>query len=288
MSRTISVALKAHLAEEVSNLATCWRIVRSDDTEFFFTNHDVDLVIDGDTYLAQTGMLPSALSQSRGLAVDNLQAMSFLDSVIIKEDEILAGKFDHASLDVFVVNWADLTMGKMYLLKDWVLGEVEIHDSVFRAECRGKGQAYAQQILETYSPDCRADLGDSRCTVDLDDTSQTFWRDGTVGTVASKRVFTAAVSLNLETDPFRFGKLTWDSGLNVGLSMEIKTFDFETDEFTLFESMPYAIVAGDSWHATFGCDKSAAMCRIRFDNLVNFRGEPFIPGFDRMLEVGTH
>lgn len=287
MSRTIGDALKTHLASEVSMLATCWRVARLDGEEFFFTNHDIDLVIDGDTYLAGTGVLPSALSQSRSLAVDNLQALAFLDSVVIQEDEIMAGLFDRASLDVFIVNWSDLTQGKMYLLQDWILGEVEVHDSVFKTECRGKSQHYQQQIVELYSPDCRADLGDAQCGVDLDDTAQTFWRDGTVATVTSKRVFTVS-SLSLLTDPFRFGKLTWDSGLNVGLSMEIKSFAFATEEFTLFEAMPYTIAVGDAWHATFGCDKSLAMCRIRFDNVVNFRGEPFIPGFDKMLDVGTH
>lgn len=287
MSRAISANLKNHIASEVATLATCWRIERLDGQEFFFTNHDVDLVIDGDTYLAGTGVLPSALSQSRGLAVDNLQAMTFLDSIVIQEEEIMAGKYDRASLDVFVVNWADLTMGKMYLLKDWVLGEVEVHDSIFNVECRGKAQHYQQQIVELYSPDCRADLGDARCTVDLDDSAQTFWRSGTVATVAGRRIFTVS-ALNLVTDPFRFGKFTWDTGLNAGLSMEVKSFNFDSDEFTLFEAMPYDIQVGDQWHATFGCDKSASMCRIRFDNLVNFRGEPFIPGFDRMLEVGTH
>lgn len=287
MSRAVGVALKAHLASDVSTLATCWRIERRDGEGFFFTDHDTDLVIDGDTYLAATGVLPSALSQSQNLSVDNLQALAFLDSVVIKEEEILGGLFDYASLDYFAVNWEDLSQGKMYLLQDWSLGAVTVKDSSFEAECRGKSQHYQQNILEIYSPDCRADLGDARCGVDLEDSSQTFWRDGSVVTVTSHSVFTVD-DLALFADPFRFGKFTWDTGLNVGLSMEVKSFDFTTNGFALFEPMPYDIQVGDTWHATFGCDKSAAMCRIRFDNIVNFRGEPFIPGFDRMLDVGTH
>ena len=34
-----------------------------------------------------------------------------------------------------------------------------------------------------------------------------------------------------------------------------------------------------------GCDKSLATCRDRFDNLVNFRGEPYVPGLDKMVQM---
>jgi hypothetical protein len=44
---------------------------------------------------------------------------------------------------------------------------VELKDTVFRAELRGLSQALSQQIVELYTPDCRADLGDARCKVNL-------------------------------------------------------------------------------------------------------------------------
>jgi hypothetical protein len=36
---------------------------------------------------------------------------------------------------------------------------------------------------------------------------------------------------------------------------------------------------------TKGCDKTLPTCFAKFNNVVNFRGEPLVPGLDRMLET---
>lgn len=46
--KSVSAALDAHLQEEVTTLATCWRIIRTDGAAFFFTDHDRDLEFEGD------------------------------------------------------------------------------------------------------------------------------------------------------------------------------------------------------------------------------------------------
>jgi uncharacterized phage protein (TIGR02218 family) len=49
--------------------------------------------------------------------------------------------------------------------------------------------------------------------------------------------------------------------------------------------MPYSIASGDTYNLIKGCDKTLITCAERFDNIVNFRGEPSVPGLDRMLET---
>ncbi|HEQ98803.1 MAG TPA: DUF2163 domain-containing protein [candidate division Zixibacteria bacterium] len=287
MSKTIGTNLKDHLAANLSTLAVCWRILRQDGEEFFFTSHDVDLVIDGDTYEASSGMLPKSLSQKRDLSADNMEAMSYLDSEKITEADIEAGLFDYADVDIFFVNYSDLTQGKLYLVKGWKLGEVRIEDNDFFAEIRGKGQLLQQNVCDLFSPHCRADLGDSQCGVDLADSAMTFWADGSVTSAADRRTFTDTSRVEV-TDVFRFGKLTFkdDStgGANAGYSMEVKKYDPVTQTFTLFEKMPNDISVGDEYEVTYGCDKSRDTCRDVFDNVENFRGEPFVPGTDKLLE----
>ncbi len=41
--------------------------------------------------------------------------------------------------------------------------------------------------------------------------------------------------------------------------------------------------AGDAFTIRPGCDKSFATCRAKFDNAVNFRGFPHVPGTDQVL-----
>lgn len=51
----------------------------------------------------------------------------------------------------------------------------------------------------------------------------------------------------------------------------------------LWQAMPDPIAAGDTFTVTAGCDKTFATCHDRFDNVVNFRGFPHIPGNDFVI-----
>ncbi len=295
MSKTISNDLKAHLALEVTTLASCWRIVRVDAQEFFFTDHDTDIVFDGDTYVSAKGALPSSLQQTGNLAVDNMEAMTFLDSTTVDEDDVRAGLFDYASVDVFIINYEDTSMGVLYLAQDWKCGNFRIDDNTITAEIRGKAQQLSQQVGDLYSPSCRATLGDTECTVDLDDSAETYIHNGTVSSITDGKLkFTdSSVASGLDDSIFRYGLIVWSTpgsgdsypGLNAGFSMEIKAFDDGTSEFTLFEAMTNTITVGDEFTAYHGCDKMLATCRDTFDNVENFRGEPYLPGSDAVMKI---
>ncbi|KVO11713.1 DUF2163 domain-containing protein [Burkholderia ubonensis] len=80
---------------------------------------------------------------------------------------------------------------------------------------------------------------------------------------------------------FAYGLVKWLTGLNAGQTMEIKTF--APGVVTLGMPMPNAIQAGDTYSIVAGCDKQFGTCRDRWNNIVHFRGEPYIPGPDTIL-----
>ncbi len=277
--KTTSAALAAHIAAEVTTLATCWRVTRSDGAEFFFTDHDRDLVFDGQVYKASTGYSRTAITNDASMAVDNLDVDGVFDSEAITEADIRAGLFDHAEVRVFLVNWADLSMGAMKMRRGW-FGEVILTEQgMFRTELRGMTQALQQRIGEVYSPECRADLGDHRCKVDLG-----LWtRGGTVTSVSDRAVFAATVDGDATADGwFNGGALTWATGANAGKTIEVKAWTAATGSVELFLAMGYAIAAGDTFTIHPGCDKSIETCAARYNNTVNFRGEPYVPGVDAL------
>ena len=165
--KSTSTALAAHLAGSVTTLATCWRITRLDGTEFFFTDHDRDLSFEGNVYKASSGYSRTAIANDSSLSVDNLDIEGVFDSVAITEEELRAGLFDQAEVRIFLVNWADPSMGSLRMRRGW-FGEVTLSEQgIFRTELRGMTQALPQRIGELYSPECRADLGDHRCKVPI-------------------------------------------------------------------------------------------------------------------------
>lgn len=165
--KSVSTALAAHLAGPVTTLATCWRITRADGAEFFFTDHDRDLLFEGNLYKASSGYSRTAIANDASLSVDNLDVEGVFDSTAITEEDLRAGLFDQAEVRIFLVNWADPAQGSLRMRRGW-FGEVVLSEQgTFRTELRGLTQALSQRIGELYSPECRADLGDQRCRIPI-------------------------------------------------------------------------------------------------------------------------
>ncbi len=83
------------------------------------------------------------------------------------------------------------------------------------------------------------------------------------------------------------GLLTWTvSAANSTYAMEVRQYTSD-GRITLAEEMPYSIVAGDVFMIQPGCMKRHIDdCKNKFNNIDNFRGEPFIPGADKMMKFG--
>ena len=108
---------------------------------------------------------------------------------------------------------------------------------------------------------------------------------GTVSTVASGNAFTDT-SKNQPDDWWRGGKVTWTSGLNNTLSMEIKD-STSGGLITLFQAMPYAISSGDTYSLTVGCLKRQIEdCKNKFANGLNYQGFPDVPTQDQSTVFG--
>jgi len=279
--KPLGSALAAHLAGEVTSLATCWALRRQDGTEMFFTDFDRDLEVDGEIYLAAGGYSRSAIASSSRFSVDNLDLVGHLSHEIITEEDLLAGRYDFAEVRIFMVNWQDPSMGKIALRRGW-LGEVSLRDGAFTAELRGLAQGLLYEIGTLYSPLCRADLGDSACGVD----TEALKVEDTVATVVSRADFTLT-GYDGPDGVLDGGLLRFLNGANAGFAHEIRSWQQATKTLTLFLAAPFEIAPGDAVAVIPGCDKRLATCRDKFANHVNFRGFPHIPGTDALIG-GAH
>jgi uncharacterized phage protein (TIGR02218 family) len=269
--------LLTHIAGETTTLCTCWLIIRQDGEELGFTDLDKDITVDSQLYAASTGFTATAVDSKADLSVDNLDVDGVLSSDAISEEDILNGKYDYAEIEVFVVNYNDVSQGKIYI-KRGRLGEVKVNSGKFVAELRGLSQHLNQNISRIFTPSCDAILGDGRCKVNL--ASYTFSVD--VTEVTSRQTFSAS-ALTQEAGYFTGGEVQFTSGANDGLRMEIK--EFSATQITLVLPMPNTVAVDDTMTVIAGCDKTKETCKAKFSNFANFRGFADIPGMDAILET---
>ena len=270
------------MAGEVTRLAICWRVARGDGVTLGFTTHDRPLVIDGLAYASAPGMAPSAISTGDGLEVDTMEVAGALSADAITASDLAAGRYDGARVRVFMVDWADPAAGSLPLARG-TLGEVTRDMSgagsasgsgtggSFTAELRGPTAALDRTAVEACSPECRAELGDTRCRVDLAPLTVL----ATAGDGADGRLNVTGAG-----DLVRFvdGRLRALAGPNAGIDARLVAAG--QDWLEPFEPLPVALAPGTRVELREGCDKRFATCRDRFANALNFRGEPHVPGGD--------
>lgn len=264
-------ALGDALTAEVTALALCWRVVRRDGVALGFTTHDRPLQIGGLTYASAPGMAPSAVVVSDGLDIDTMDVAGALSDAAITAIDLADGRYDGAEVQLFMTDWRTPEVGAQRLARG-SLGTVESGtgvDAGFSATLRGPTAALMATRIETYSPECRAELGDWRCRVVMRGRSvraPVTFTDG-------ERIGVAAVA---EADDFLGGRLRVLAGPLAGIERRVIAVDAAM--MTLDE--PLSVAAGVVIELRQGCDKRFSTCVGRFGNGDNFRGEPHVPGGD--------
>ena len=278
--RNTPPALQDKLDSGVTTLCRCWLITRNDGLTQGFTDHDEDVLLGAVICRAGTGLSGSEAAQTFGLSVDGSELSGALADDTLNEDDLAAGRYDAAGVELWLVDWSEPSLS--VLLAKGTLGEVKREGYAFTAEVRGLTERLSEDTGRLYTTTCSADLGDARCKIGLTDAA--YRGSGTVTAVSATSTFTASGLDTFDDGWLTAGKLTFTSGVNAGLSVEVKNHSNDGSvSFDLWQAMPEPIAAGDAFTVTAGCDKRFSTCHDKFNNVVNFRGFPHIPGNDFVI-----
>lgn len=260
--------------------AQIWTITRTDGEVFRFTSLDRDLTYLGQTYQACDSLVPSA-SESVS-EVDQAGSMDLSGAIGpdgITEVDLYSGLFDGAVAEAWLVAWSGTSIPRR-LIKG-TFGPVEQSETGFKVELLGDGAKLLQTpLVSLIQPGCRWQFGDSKCGVDLTPLTVT----GTIDSGNGQREFTDAAR-GETAGYFTRGRVTFTSGLNNGVSAEIKTHS-TGGVFELWPRLPFGILTGDTYSMTPGCTllKEAVGgtngCTA-WNNVRRYGGFALVPGADK-------
>jgi uncharacterized phage protein (TIGR02218 family) len=223
-------------------------------------------------------MLPSAISLSDGFSTAALDVSGALTSDAIAVADLVAGRWDGAAISVFMVDW-EAPDGTQLPIVRGELGDINVAGEAFTAELNGPTAALDRLVVEQTSPECRAELGDKRCRVDL------------AGRVRLTRISAVLGEDEVEVagasgdNAYAYGRMRWLSGRNSGL--DVPVLRSSGARVVLREPPHFPAQAGDLVELSEGCDRSFRTCTARFGNALNFRGEPHLPGTDLLTRYQT-
>ena len=273
--RAIPDALAARLGG-ATTLCHCWRLVLRDGSRLGFTDHDRDLVFDGLTHLAASGLDASEVETALGFSGAGGEVAGALMAAAMTEADLAAGRYDGATLETWLVDW--LQPEARVLLDMGAIGEASRSDSAFTVEVRSLAQRFDEPRGRLYQSACSADLGDARCGVSL--SASPMRVNASVIAVESASSFKLSAT-RLASGWFSGGGL-YASARRLGTIRD----HGERDGFcfvSLWTAAAQTPRVGDQVALVAGCDKSFETCRTKFNNHLNFRGFPHMPGNDVAL-----
>lgn len=280
----VSSDFREHLERDCTTLCHCWRIIRRDDTRLGFTDHDRKLVVDGDTFEPQSGLGQSEARSSLGMAIDTVDVEGALTSDVLSEADIADGLYDGAQVESLLVNWND--PAQFALLRRSSVGRVTRLDGRFVAELESIAASLDKPNGRFLRRLCDARLGDARCGADV--SGETYNGSGVVLKQTAPGTLAVSGIDGFSGGWFAFGDLTWTSGPFADRTVTVLDHK-RTPEGLLIVLPPAETLpsTGTGFTIRAGCDKRFSTCKTKFDNSLNFRGFPHLPGNDAAYSYVT-
>jgi uncharacterized phage protein (TIGR02218 family) len=271
--KTASAALIKHLNSSHQFLtADLYTLSLVGGTVVYFTPHDNDLVMSGNTFKVWQ-VTRSRTRMTTGLEVDTLEVIITprVDSTIggmALLPAVLRGVLDGASLTLqrlFMPNPDNTSLGAIHLFSGKV-ADVEADRLEVKVTVKSELELLNVQLpRNVFQAGCINTLYDTACGINKATRAVT-------GTLTASTL--GDVSTALATD-LTLGVIKFTSGVNNGLTRAVRLHQSGRVYFATPLINPCA--AGDTFTGWSGCDKQQATCENKFNNRLNFRGFPYIP-----------
>ena len=269
--RNISKNLKKSLKNDSLILKKFFKIKLRNESILAFTEFSDDVEFEGIKYKS-FGIENKKYYNFSDITSDDTEIMAVIDGENIKKESILLNDFDNAKIDIFLVNVEHPEYGCIILSSGFIDSVKSIDDKIY-FNIKGKLSLLEKTIGETFSPLCRAKFCDKKCSLNLSNYEFT----GKVTSIVNYNVFYTNDNeiKSKEKDYFKYGYVKFTTGNNAGRSMEIK--QSELGNITLNMTLNKEININDDFIIFAGCDKKFETCCNKFNNAINFRGEPNLP-----------
>ena len=278
--KTLNNILHNSLDNTVTTLAICWKLTLETGISICLTNHGDDILFENQIYMAQGGFNLKNFNDYNTTKNSSLEIHTFLQHNSITEEEVISGKYDHALIEVFHIDYTNINAGKIPIING-KLGKIIIEDGRFIGTIYGYKYLLNSTITDLYSPTCRAEFCDNKCQLNINN----FITPGTVESIIDNWNFIGNDN-RLQSDKYNFGLIRFTSGKNRDLTFNIRNCDNE-GYISLLLPTPYHVEIGDSYDIIEGCDKHFETCTQRFNNSTNFRGEPYIANIENLYNTNV-
>ncbi len=270
-----------NMLKDSSNLVCCdlYTIILSNGLVLRITSADKNIKYKGNIYDSSLLLKRDDLESATGINVDTLSIIIYpkptnVVGSITYHKAFRNGTFDGAVLQLdkaFFTDWES----PPEVLEKLFIGQMEV-DEVSRTQIKVNVNSFTQLLnislpRNVYQASCPWMLFDSStCKVN----KENFTYIGTITEGSTILTINSELS-SLADGYFEQGVILFLSGDNINIKRTIKKH--LGGKLVLSNPLQYPPNNGDTFSISRGCDGTMDTCRVKFNNLANFGGQPFVP-----------
>ena len=228
----------------------------------YFSSSDFDIEITNNNEIVkyQSGHLLNHIT------LDNIDNNNGILLQILQTEDINIEELLQAKITIKLT-----TISNTITIFRGFVGNVLIENNVINTTIFSNLARLQYSIGQLYSPVCRECIGSEKCGINIDN----YKANGVVENIISADCFTGNHQINKATEIgyYKYGIIKFLTGKLQGISMQIKD---ELDGKIYLLQNTKLISIGDEYELFAGCDKTLKTCKEKFNNVMNFRGEPYI------------
>jgi uncharacterized phage protein (TIGR02218 family) len=277
--KTASAGLISHLANSNQfRMADLYTITLVSGTVLRLTTWDADITFGGFTFSSSAPFVTRGKTTIKlglevpTMAVTLLAGSNVLVNTLPIMQAIQSGLFDGAAISVdrlYMPTAGDTSLGTVSVFAGLV-SDVDAGRISGTLNCVADTEQFNQKLPRNIlqSP-CRHTLFGAGCEL----VKATFAVPFTLNSGSNQGKLNTSL---VQADAFfDLGSITSTSGSNNGISRTVKAY--VGGVFFLHVPYPFLVNIGDSFNGFPGCDHLQATCSGKFNNLVHFGGQPYVP-----------
>lgn len=270
---------------DTTRLAKCYVLERADGVTFYNTDNSEPVVFRGKSFSPNVTAEASARRHEVAMRAGSLDLAGVISSEGITHADLRARRYDNALIYEFIIDpkypWLRERSVRVFRIS-----KIDFTNENWTAQLDSAIGILERKIGNKCTTECQYQLGSAgKCDVDL--------RQYTAFAVTVASIVTQRLSFTLTTVPggldvddyFKYGKVSWRSGLNVGVTGYVDSYTASSNQVNLVLKTPFNIQIGDILDVQAGCDWNYQTCISKFGNGDNFGGFPDIPGGRKMWQT---
>ncbi len=243
-----------------NNLFYFFQIKLKNGKKIFLTSANERKMLDKNLYLPQSG-----LSLKQGFFNDSGQNNIIIHGIFEND-----GITKNTCIENAIIKISYCADGKNTThLVSYICTQFLVNDLEFEITAESEAVKYNQQLLQMFSKNCRADFGDKKCKININNFALK---------TKIEKIYEDYIECNTgdEADNYFQNGFAQIFGKD-GEMYKLKISTHNKNKLKL--ELNGSILLSEGMNITLlpSCDKTIHTCRENFNNVVNFRGEPFVP-----------